>query len=118
MSFYNSVKDVVSIVQKADNIELYKKVLDLQKNAMDLIQENRDLKEKIRILEKDAKLKASVKYIEDAYYIEQDNGEYDGPFCRVCWDKDNKLIRLSKGKYLGGEAACMVCNFTARTVLK
>ena len=31
MSFIDNVKEAVNIVQKADNIDLYKKLLDLQR---------------------------------------------------------------------------------------
>ncbi|MDB2123913.1 MULTISPECIES: hypothetical protein [Clostridium] len=118
MGFYDSVKDVLNIVQKADNIDLYRKVLDLQKDAMDLLEENMMLKEKVRILEEEVSLKKSVKYIADAYYVVSENGETDGPYCRVCWDKDKKLIRMTKGNYIGGQAACMVCDFVARDILE
>ncbi|MNP74286.1 hypothetical protein D3C76_1711420 [compost metagenome] len=89
----------------------------MQKDAMDLVQENRDLKDRIRILETEIRHRAAVEYIEDAYYVKKENGEFDGPFCRVCWDSDKKLMRMSKGDYVGGKAACMVCNFVARTII-
>ena len=118
LGLYDSVKEVAGIIQKADNIELYSKILDVQKEAIDLIEENRKLKNKICELEETMNLKKSVRYIEDAYYIEKEDGTFDGPFCRVCWDTTGKLVRMSKGIYIGGEAACKVCNFIAKTIIK
>ena len=51
LGLYDSVKEVAGIIQKADNIELYSKILDVQKEAIDLIEENRKLKNKICELE-------------------------------------------------------------------
>ena len=39
MSLYEGIKDVASVLQKADNIELYKQLLDLGKEALSLQQE-------------------------------------------------------------------------------
>ena len=36
MSLYEGIKDAAKIVQKADNIELYQKLLDLSSQALDL----------------------------------------------------------------------------------
>ncbi len=120
MGLYDNIKDVASLIQKADNLELYSKILNVQKEAMDLLEENRNLRNKIYELQEKNKLKDSVEYIEDAYYVKKEDGTYDGPFCRVCWDKDENLIRMSIGSYDYGcaEAACMVCNFTAKSILK
>ena len=45
MSFYDAFKDVLSVAQKADNVELYKKLLDLSAQALDLQAEIARLKE-------------------------------------------------------------------------
>ena len=36
MGLYEGIKDVAGIIQKADNIELYEKLLDLGSQALDL----------------------------------------------------------------------------------
>ncbi|SCJ52537.1 Uncharacterised protein [uncultured Clostridium sp.] len=120
MALYENVKDALSLIQKTDNLELYSKIIDVQKEAMDLLEENRNLKNRMHQLQEELNTKKSVEYIEDAYYVKRENGTYDGPYCRVCWDKDNKLIRMSIGSYNYGcsEAACMVCNFAAEKIMK
>ena len=118
MGIYEQIKDCANLIQKADNIELYRQILDIQKESLDLIEENRGLKNKVKELEEKLKEKENVVYLEDAYYLKKDNGEFDGPYCRVCWDKDKKLIRMSKGDYSIGEASCNICHFIARTILK
>ena len=36
MGFYDAFKDVVKLAQKADNLELYRQLLDLSAQALDL----------------------------------------------------------------------------------
>ncbi|MBI3697636.1 MAG: hypothetical protein HY238_22735 [Acidobacteria bacterium] len=46
MGFVDTVKDVVTLVQKTDNIELVKHVLSLQTQALDMQDENRKLRDR------------------------------------------------------------------------
>ena len=52
MGFYDAMKDAINLAQKADNIELYRQLLDLSAQALDLQEENRRLKEEIADLRK------------------------------------------------------------------
>ena len=45
MGLYEGIKDVAKVVQQADNIELYRQLLDLSAQALDLQAENGQLKE-------------------------------------------------------------------------
>ena len=47
MGLYEGIKDVAKVVQQADNIELYRQLLDLSAQALDLQAENSKLKEEI-----------------------------------------------------------------------
>ena len=58
MGLYEGIKDVAKVVQQADNIELYRQLLDLSAQALDLQAENSKLKEEIADLKK-AKLAES-----------------------------------------------------------
>ena len=52
MAFYDAFKDAIALAQKADNIELYKQLLDLSAQALDLQAENAKLKEENTELKK------------------------------------------------------------------
>ena len=56
MSLYDGIKDVAKIVQQADNIDLYKRLLDLSAQALDLQAENARLKEENAELKKGCRL--------------------------------------------------------------
>ena len=45
MSLYDGIKDVAKVIQKADNIDLYKQLLDLGQQALDMQAEIAQLKE-------------------------------------------------------------------------
>ncbi|QSX09510.1 hypothetical protein J0B03_05455 [Alkalibacter rhizosphaerae] len=108
MGIYDVIKDAVNIAQKADNIELYRMILDIQKETLDLLEENRNLKDKIRNLKEVNITNDNLILKGHCYYIEKSHGILDGPFCTTCWDKDKKLIRM----YIAGNfATCHVCKF-------
>lgn len=95
MGILDEVKSVATTIQKADNIELYSKILEIQSQAMDLIEENRELKNEIEDIKKKLETKQSITYNKQMYWVKKEN-ELDGPFCTRCWDKEQKLIRLHK----------------------
>ena len=39
MGLYDKLKDVAKIAQKADNIDLYRQLIDLSSQALDLLEE-------------------------------------------------------------------------------
>ena len=47
MAIYDFIKDALTIAQQADNVDLYKKLLEIGRMALDLQNENAELKKKI-----------------------------------------------------------------------
>jgi hypothetical protein len=95
MSVIDTAKEAVMLVQKIDNIELYRKILDLQSDALKMVEENGKLKEEIKELEKAFQIKDQLIFENNHYYVLKDDSK-DGPYCTYCWDKDRKLVRLHK----------------------
>ena len=91
MSIYEGLKDAINIAQKADNIDLYKKLLDLSKDALDLkLKSAKQLDERIEYhkLEEVDTLHTEYPYItlkDDPLRIR---------YCAICWGRDKKLIQL------------------------
>lgn len=100
MGIVENIKSVASTVQQIDNIELYSKILNVQKEAMDLLQENRELKIENEDVKDKLKIKDSLCHDRESYWIKKDVNESDGPFCTRCWDVDKNLVRMHK-KYNG-----------------
>jgi hypothetical protein len=102
MDILNMIKDVIGVAQKADNIELYRQLLDINKEALDiqseiieLRKENQELKEK---LEQQGKI---VRH-NDGLYITIENDPLEIRYCAICWGNDKKLIQI-------GPKGCFNC---------
>ena len=93
MSFYEAFKDAMNMAQKADNIELYRQLLDLSAQALELQAEVARLKEENAELRKKEDLSSAiVRHAES--FITKDGDEANLRYCSHCWDADQKLIQL------------------------
>ena len=93
MSFYEAFKDAMNMAQKADNIELYRQLLDLSAQALELQAEVARLKEENAELRKKEDVSASiVRHAEP--FITKVGDEANLRYCSHCWDADQKLIQL------------------------
>lgn len=107
MSILETAKDVITLVQKADNLELVKQVLALQNDIMKMMDENRALKDEIRGLREELNLRRKLVFRDNAYWLPREDGNEEGPFCAACRDGENKLVRMSKSHV--GSFICRVC---------
>lgn len=101
-NLYDAIKDVAKIVQKAGNIDLYKQLLDigaesieLQNKVYELTKENNELKKKM-----DGEL--DIERHEDDLYITLKDDPQKIRYCSTCWGSDHKLIQILEGR-------CWVC---------
>lgn len=101
MGIIDTLKETVGLIQKVDNIELYKRMLELQTQAVSLVDENKALKEKITTRDE-------LTFKKNSYW----RGD-DGPFCSPCWDKDNHLVRLHLAPKHSASPQCPVCHHYA-----
>lgn len=104
MGLYEGIKDAIGIAQKADNIELYRQLLDLGNQALDMQAEIARLKEENESLRKANDLESRIirhnlKEVE-AYghseypYITLSNDPENIRYCAICWGKTHDLIQL------------------------
>lgn len=105
MGLYEGIKDVASVIQKADNLELYRNLLDLSAQALEMQSqinnlsiENKQLKEKIELEHKICRHKELYVTLENDNLI---------LYCAHCWDSERKLIQL---KTKNGTFLCPHCN--------
>ena len=118
MGFYDAFKDVLDVVQKADNIDLYRKLLELSKDALDLQNdvlelsaENRELKNKIMKLEEAEDLERDLELLSQGYYIrisEREQGKTIR-YCTACWQNNKKLMPYTKS--MVGSWICNNCHY-------
>src|SRR5688572_11422516 len=82
MRVLDTMNEFVGLVQKADNIELFRQLVELQMQVVALVEENRALKERLPLME-------NLVFQHNAYWL----GDV-GPHCSRCWDAEQKLVRL------------------------
>lgn len=93
MGLYEGIKDVASIAQKADNIQLYKQLLDLGAQALDMQDEIRKLKEENAELKKEKNLESKI-IRHNQPYITLSDDENNLKYCATCWDNNRKIIQM------------------------
>jgi hypothetical protein len=98
------MKDVVTLVQKTDNIELVKQVLALQSQALEMQEENRSLRDRTKELEQKLDFAKSL-HFEAPFYVAPGDKV---PFCARCWEVDRRGIHL-KSDWNGRRWECYQC---------
>ena len=93
MSFYDAFKDAINIAQKADNVELYRQLLDLSAQALELQAEITRLTEENERLKKSADIESKIKRYEQPY-ITLDGENENIRYCSTCWAKNRTLIQV------------------------
>lgn len=112
MGLYEGIKDVAKIVQQADNIELYRKLLDLSAQALEMQAEIAALREETSNLKKAREQEDDIVYhkaeklnsLDHEYpYVTLKSDNQNIRYCAVCWGKNKKLIPLYD------DLNCIVC---------
>ena len=104
MGLLENLKDVASLAQRVGEIELYKKIVDLEGEVRNITRENRQLEDHVIELEKRLNLRAAMTFKPPFYYQDGDKT----PFCAPCFEGDEVAVHL--GKTLGENWLCMRCN--------
>ena len=108
MGLYEGIKDVAKIVQQADNLELYRQLLDLSAQALDMQATINKLTEENAELKKKQDIEERIQRHQELYITLKDEGD-DIYYCSHCWDNDRKLIQMQK---CHGECSCPHCHIT------
>jgi len=112
MGIIENLKDALKIADAANNLDLYKKLAELQTSFLDLQEENRALKEQLAQRTEHHAIQQTLKHDGERYWTEKD-GKREGPFCHVCWDIDKKLVRMRTYQQRLGVTA-YACDYCGR----
>lgn len=107
MSLYDAFKDAMNMAQKADNIELYRQLLDLGAQALDLQAEVARLREENAELRRTNDLEADIEYYVDTY-VTRKSDQKPIKYCAACWVDKKKLVPIQDQKY--HNFTCPLCN--------
>lgn len=93
MGLYEGIRDIASVIQKADNIELYQKLLDLSAQALELQAQVNQLTNDNVELRQALNLKQGIIRHKKAYLTLPED-TIDIKYCSHCWDAEHKLIQV------------------------
>src|SRR5713226_9243811 len=96
MGIVENFKDVLKVADTLNNLELYKKLGELQTRVMEVEEENRTLREQLKATHEQNKITGELEVRNNAYW-RANGGRIDGPFCMRCWDVDGRLVRERTG---------------------
>lgn len=108
MGLYDAMKDAVNLAQKADNIELYRQLLDLSAQALELQAEIARLTAENEELRKAKDIESRIIRHEQPFITLEGENE-NICYCATCWGKSNNIIQLRCCESTGG-FECPVCN--------
>ena len=94
MGIIDNIKEVVSLIQKTGNIDSVRQILDVQKEALDLLEQKGELQKRVSELEELIAIRSEVRFENGAYYRNREDGSREGPFCSRCLDVTDKLVML------------------------
>ncbi len=91
MGLIEEVKQVADLLKKAGEMDLYRKLVDLQGEIVNLSAEKLKTEQENTELKKRLKLKQAMEFKFPYYY--QDGDRY--PFCRHCWEAKEIAVHLN-----------------------
>lgn len=90
MGAIDNAKEVAKLIKDLGNMDLYRKILDLQGEIMELTQANRELHVKIQLLENTVSKIDEMTFRFPFYYIDGD----PVPYCPGCFEVDKRAVHF------------------------
>ncbi len=109
MPLIDDIKSLFKMVQQLDNVELNRKILDVQAQALDMQTQIVSLREENRELHDKVALKARLTYKNHVYWDENQH-----PYCSKCWDTGQSAIHLHPAA--NGYLMCPSCGTPIATL--
>ena len=110
MGWYDAIKDGIAVAQQVDNIPLVEKLIEAQKQILDLVNENQKLREQIREMQEPTDIAGKIERHEDAYITLADDPDRH-IYCSCCWDTKKILVQGQKTGV--GTYCCPSCGTNA-----
>ncbi len=90
MGLIENVKDAADLAKKIGDIELYRKIVHLEGEVMELTREKRQAEQGTEELEENLALREKMRFQQPFYFQEGDQV----PFCPRCFEKDKSAVHL------------------------
>lgn len=83
--------DLANAANRAGDVA---KLIETQQQIMDVLDENRQLRDRVAALEDELAMDSQLERDGFAYYIVEEDGKKTGPVCPVCYKRDRAVIQL------------------------
>jgi len=93
MGLYDGIKDVAKVIQKAGDIDLYKRLLDFSSQALELQSEVAKLKQENANLKKELEIEDDIER-DEKIFVTRKSDDKKIKYCSHCWDAERKLIQI------------------------
>jgi hypothetical protein len=90
MGAVENIKEVADLVKKFNDIELNRRILNLENEVIDLSRDKRRAEDKVEELEKALKFKGELTFRDPYYFVEGDPSAY----CPGCWDSKRMAVHI------------------------
>lgn len=90
MGAIDNVKEVAKLVKDLGNMDLYRQILDLQGEIMELTQANRELQMQLQEFRDTLSKVGQMTFRSPFYYAEGD----EVPHCPRCWEVDKRAVHF------------------------
>ena len=104
MGVLDEMKEIGDLIKKAGDIDLYRRIVKLEGEVIDLTRDKRRADEKIEELERNLNMQKELVFRKPFFYL----GGDPAPFCPGCWDAKKKAIHLVN-RHVSGFGMQMVC---------
>ncbi|HAT68320.1 MAG: hypothetical protein A2481_02730 [Candidatus Yonathbacteria bacterium RIFOXYC2_FULL_47_9] len=116
MAIFDELKSVAGVLQEAGKIPQYQQILEVQEKLLEMMNHIFALENENRELKQQIKTKEALVFEGNVYWM-NDGDKKNGPFCKVCHEKENKMITLDIGSFGLGTSRnqtyyryhCLVC---------
>ena len=102
-----NIKDLYEVFKKAGKIDEYQKILGLIDDSFKNREKIEELEKNNKELQEKLEFKEGVEFRDNAYWKKSDG---DGPYCSVCWNNKNKIIRLLPTNKYNNFYECKICS--------
>lgn len=85
MNVISEIKEIINLVQAIGNRDLHRKIVDLETEIIEIMRENRTLKESLNVSK-------NLSYRKPFYYLQDD----PVPYCPCCWEEKRLPIHLKE----------------------
>ena len=86
MGIIDNAKEVADLIKKVGDMELYRKIVELEGGIIELSKINMKLEQNNVDLKRKLEIKENMKFKKPFYFL----GDDTLPYCQLCWESDQK----------------------------